>query len=36
MIQNDASDALLFPVSDEARYITGATLPGDGGFSGRP
>jgi NAD(P)-dependent dehydrogenase (short-subunit alcohol dehydrogenase family) len=28
----DISDAVLFLASDEARYVTGVTLPVDGGF----
>lgn len=31
----DISNALVFLVSDEARYITGVTLPVDGGISAR-
>ncbi|WP_408066244.1 hypothetical protein [[Mycobacterium] nativiensis] len=27
----DISNTVLFPVSDEARYITGVTLPVDAG-----
>jgi NAD(P)-dependent dehydrogenase (short-subunit alcohol dehydrogenase family) len=28
----DISDAVVFLASDEARYITGVTLPADAGF----
>ena len=29
----DISNAILFLVSDEARYITGVTLPVDAGYT---
>jgi NAD(P)-dependent dehydrogenase (short-subunit alcohol dehydrogenase family) len=31
----DISNAILFLVSDEARYITGVTLPVDAGFTAK-
>jgi NAD(P)-dependent dehydrogenase (short-subunit alcohol dehydrogenase family) len=31
----DISDAVLFLVSDHARYITGVTLPVDAGFTAK-
>jgi (+)-trans-carveol dehydrogenase len=32
MEPTEVSNAVLFPASDEARYITGVTLPVDAGF----
>jgi NAD(P)-dependent dehydrogenase (short-subunit alcohol dehydrogenase family) len=31
----DISNAILFLVSDDGRYVTGVTLPVDAGFSAR-
>ena len=31
----DISDAILFLVSDEARYTTGVTLPVDAGYTAK-
>ena len=31
----DISNAILFLVSDAARYVTGVTLPVDAGFMGK-
>lgn len=32
MEPEDISNAVLFPVTDDSRFITGATLPIDGGL----
>ena len=34
-LRADISNAILFLVSDEARYITGVTLPVDAGYTAK-